>query len=300
MSAIRTASVTITAEQRTNMLVYWELYERVHEEITATTRKRAFDIPDFVPVMRAITPAQLEQSDRESRESVRRAIVDGEWAVWTARTRQEGARYATMGVGFTAWFELVTAFRGDMIDLIERELAGDADRRLRAIKGLDRYVDLALGAIGEGYLEAKQSIIEKQQSAIRELSTPVLQIVDRLVILPVVGMVDTERARQLTESLLQAVRDRRARVVIMDITGVPIVDSKVANHLVQTVDAARLMGADVIVTGISPEIAQTLVTIGADLDGVQTLGDLQGGFDEAARRLGLRLVPVATGATVRA
>ncbi len=96
--------------------------------------------------------------------------------------------------------------------------------------------------------------------------------------------VDTQRARNLTEQLLDAIRARRAKVVVMDITGVPIVDSKVANHFAQTVEAARLMGATVILTGISPEIAQTLVTIGAELPGVRTLADLQAGL-EAAHKL---------------
>lgn len=293
MSLFVSLSARISPEQQAHLLAFWNVYERVHVEVSAVTRQRALEIPEFVPVLRALTPAQLDESDRVGFQSARGAVVDGKWDAWWQKTRQEGVQYATMGVGFTAWFDLVTTFRLVMLDLLERECP-EPTARLSAIKGLDRYVDLALAAIGEGYLEAKQSIIEKQQTAIRELSTPVLQLVERLVILPVVGLVDTERARQLTESLLGAVRDRRARVVIMDITGVPIVDSKVANHFVQTVDAARLMGAEVIVTGISPEIAQTLVTIGADLESVQTLGDLEGGFEEATRRLGLRMVPVAT------
>jgi rsbT co-antagonist protein RsbR len=122
----------------------------------------------------------------------------------------------------------------------------------------------------------------------------VLQVREQLLILPIVGMIDALRARQLTEGLLRAIRDNRARVVVIDITGVPAVDSAVANHLVQTVDASRLMGATVIVTGLSPEIAQTLVTIGVDLTKMNTVGDLQGGIEEAERLLGYQVIKTAT------
>jgi rsbT co-antagonist protein RsbR len=151
------------------------------------------------------------------------------------------------------------------------------------IGAMDRTIDMAMSTIGAGNLSTKEQIIAEQQEAIRELSTPVLQVRDGLLILPLVGVVDTARARQLTESLLVAIRDRRASVAVIDITGVPIVDSKVANHLVQTVRAAPLMGADVVVTGSSAEIAQTLVAIGADLGDINTLVDLQSGSEAASR-----------------
>jgi rsbT co-antagonist protein RsbR len=131
--------------------------------------------------------------------------------------------------------------------------------------------------------------IERQQAAIRELSTPVLQVRPRLLMLPIVGVIDSQRAKQLTDSLLRAVRANRAKVVVMDITGVAAVDSKVANHLIQTVAAARLMGATVIVTGLSAEVAQALVALGVDLTKLNTVGDLQGGLEEAERMLGYKV-----------
>jgi rsbT co-antagonist protein RsbR len=126
--------------------------------------------------------------------------------------------------------------------------------------------------------------------AIRVLSTPVLQVRERLLILPIIGVIDPQRARQLTEQLLRGIRTNRAKVVVIDITGVPVMDENVANHLVQTVEAARLLGATVIITGLSPEIAQTLVTIGVDLGKMNTVGDLQGGIEEAERGLGYKVV----------
>ena len=146
--------------------------------------------------------------------------------------------------------------------------------------------------VAVGFVQERERVIREQQEAIRELSTPVLPVRERLLILPIIGLIDRQRARQLTEQLLYAIRTNRAKVVVMDITGVPAMDSNVANHLVQTVEASRLLGATVIVTGLSPEIAQTLVTIGVDLRTMHTVGDLQGGIEEAERLLGLEVVPV--------
>jgi rsbT co-antagonist protein RsbR len=121
----------------------------------------------------------------------------------------------------------------------------------------------------------------------------VLQVRERLLILPIIGVIDPQRARQLTEQLLRGIRSNRAKVVVIDITGVAAMDATVANHLVQTVEASRLLGATVIVTGLSPEIAQTIVNIGVDLGKMNTVGDLQGGIEQAERLLGYKVVPLA-------
>jgi rsbT co-antagonist protein RsbR len=158
---------------------------------------------------------------------------------------------------------------------------------------LDAYEPAAnriANTVGVSFVQERERIIRQQQEAIRELSTPVLQVRERLLILPIIGVIDPQRARQLTEQLLRGIRANRAKVVVIDITGVPSVDSTVANHLVQTVDASRLMGATVIVTGLSSELAQTLVTIGVDLSKMKTVGDLQGGIEEAERLLGYKVM----------
>ena len=142
--------------------------------------------------------------------------------------------------------------------------------------------------VGVSFVEERERVIREQQEAIRELSTPVLQVRERLLILPIIGMLDTQRARQLTEQLLCAIQSSRAKVVVIDITGVAAIDRTVANHIVQTVEAARLMGASTIITGLSSEIAQTLVDLGVDLRMMRTVGDLQGGLEEAERLIGLR------------
>jgi rsbT co-antagonist protein RsbR len=150
-----------------------------------------------------------------------------------------------------------------------------------------------LNTVAVGFVQERERVIREQQEAIRVLSTPVLQVRERLLILPIIGVIDPQRARQLTEQLLRGIRTNRAKVVVIDITGVPVMDANVANHLVQTVEAARLLGAMVIITGLSPEIAQTLVTIGVDLGKMNTVGDLQGGIEEAERLLGYKVVPLS-------
>ena len=137
--------------------------------------------------------------------------------------------------------------------------------------------------VGVSFVEERERVIREQQHAIRELSTPVLQVRDRLLILPIIGVLDSQRARQLTEQLLGAIQKNRAKVVVIDITGVATIDVAVANHLVLTVEASRLMGASAIITGLSSEIAQTLVDLGVDLGMMRTVGDLQGGLEEAER-----------------
>ena len=154
---------------------------------------------------------------------------------------------------------------------------------------LDAYEPAAnriANTVAVSFVQERERIIRQQQEAIRELSTPVLQVRERILILPIIGILDEQRANQLTEQLLAGIRSHRAKVVVIDITGVPDMDASVANHLVQTVDASRLMGASVILTGLSPEIAQTLVTIGVDLGKMNTVGDLQGGVEQAERLLG--------------
>jgi rsbT co-antagonist protein RsbR len=140
--------------------------------------------------------------------------------------------------------------------------------------------------VGVSFVEERERVIGAQQESIRELSTPVLQVRDHLLILPIIGVLDSQRARQLTEQLLGGIQSNRAKVVVIDITGVATIDETVANHLVQAVEASRLMGASAIITGLSSKIAQTLVDLGVDLSMMRTVGDLQGGLEEAERLIG--------------
>ena len=169
----------------------------------------------------------------------------------------------------------------------------DADLLDRILDAYEPAANRIAVTVGVSFVEERERVIREQQESIRELSTPVLQVRERLLILPIIGVLDSQRARQLTEQLLSSIQSNRAKVVVIDITGVATIDVTVANHLVQTVEAARLMGASAIITGLSSKIAQTLVDLGVDLSMMKTVGDLQGGLEEAERLLGYRTLEEA-------
>jgi rsbT co-antagonist protein RsbR len=281
----------VGAEQQAAMREFWQVTEPHRQAIADEARAELGKIPFVAVYLKTMTREQQAEQEKRSNELQRRALVEGDWAPYVADLRAQAEGFARAGIPFSAWLPLFTLSREIVRRTLVPEIERQGARALRALDGLNYFLDLAISELGQAYLETKEKLIGQQQAAIRELSTPILQLSEGLLILPVVGLVDTQRARHLTETLLVAIRNRRARAVVMDITGVPVVDSKVANHLVQACEAARLMGAQVILTGISPEIAQALVTIGAELHGARTLADLQSGIEEANRILARRTVP---------
>ena len=194
-----------------------------------------------------------------------------------------------------SWHLAAYRFYMDAVATCLSEATGDVGDARAMYRALRKVVFLDLSLAIDSYVFDRDRTIRSQQRELEELSTPVLQLRPGLLILPIIGMLDSRRAQQLTEQLLQAIRTRRGKVVVLDVTGVAAVDSRVANHLIQTVDAARLMGATAIVTGVSPEVAQSLVGLGIGLGNVTTVADLQGGIDEADRLLGLQVVRVDDG-----
>ena len=275
----------VSAEQQAAMRAFWHATDPYRKAIAEEARVEMGKIPFIAAYLRSMTSAQQAEQEKQNDERQRLALVDGDWVPYITDLRAQAEAFARAGIPFTAWLPLFTLSR----EIVQRKLLLQLEQQraptLRALDGMNYLLDLAVSELGQAYLDTKEKLISQQQMAIRELSTPILQLTEGLLMLPVVGLVDTQRARHLTETLLVAIRNRRARVVVMDITGVPVVDSKVANHLVQACEAARLMGAQVILTGISPEIAQALVTIGAELHGARTLADLQSGIEEANRLL---------------
>jgi rsbT co-antagonist protein RsbR len=219
------------------------------------------------------------------------SMVQSEYGLAYATQRLElGLIYSRAGlelpVFLGAFHQLLRVIGSAVIHRNEKS-AMEAFQNFMSLK---KVAFMDLGIIVDVLVYERQRLIRQQQDAIRELSTPVLQIRDRMLLLPIIGVIDTHRARMITENLLTSIRNNRAKVVVMDVTGVATIDSKVANHLLQTVTAARLMGAAVIVTGLSADVAQSLVALGIDLGKLRTIGDLQGGLEEAEQMLGYRLV----------
>ena len=135
----------------------------------------------------------------------------------------------------------------------------------------------------QAQLEEKVRLLEAQQAAIHELSTPVIQVWEGVLMLPLIGVVDSSRARQIMETLLTRIVETQSEIVILDISGVPLVDMAVANHLIKTVQAAQMLGARGIVTGLSPKVAQTVVELGVELTGITTRANLRAGLEMALK-----------------
>jgi rsbT co-antagonist protein RsbR len=140
------------------------------------------------------------------------------------------------------------------------------------------------------FVEYRENMIKQQAKAIDELSTPVIQLWDGILALPLIGTIDSARAKQIMENLLNEIVKTKSSEVVIDITGVPIVDTGVASRLMRTVEAARLLGAECILTGISPIIAQTLVTVGINLSSIQTRATLKNGLESALNSLNMRVI----------
>jgi len=250
-------------------------------------------------LLRVMTADEIFSEVTEVYDNYVDALETGSIETLQAYARDLSERIIRRGVETHEVLGIVLLLR----DILGRSLLlnYDHDRGLlrRILDAYEPAANRIAVTVGVSFVEERERVIREQQEAIRELSTPVLQVRDRLLIVPIIGAVDSGRARQLTEQLLGAVQQNRARVVVIDITGVVSVDVTVANHLVQTVEAARLMGASCVVTGLSSGIAQTLVDLGVDLGMMNTVGDLQGGLEEAERLLEHRpAIGEATGDSV--
>jgi anti-anti-sigma factor len=137
----------------------------------------------------------------------------------------------------------------------------------------------------EHRIQLQEQMIAAQQSALRELSTPLIPITDSVVVMPLIGQMDDSRSQQVMETLLHGITVQRARIAILDITGVPEVDSQTARALVQVAQAAQLLGAQIILTGIRPDVAHSLVSLQIELPNIATHSSLQEGISSATRRL---------------
>jgi rsbT co-antagonist protein RsbR len=197
-----------------------------------------------------------------------------------------GAIHERIGLPVKSYLGMYNFYLRAVSNRLSEAYQDQPERGRVTFLSLMKLTFLDIGLAIDTYINSRERTIREQQEAIQELPTPVLPFREGMLLVPIIGLIDTHRARLLTEQLLGAVRDNRAKVVVMDITGVQAIDSKVANHMVQTVEAARLMGAIVIVAGVSPEIAQTMVTLGIDLGRMSTVGDLQSGIERAEEILG--------------
>jgi rsbT co-antagonist protein RsbR len=181
----------------------------------------------------------------------------------------------------------IFSLKRTLFDVLKEESAGDAlqfaDNVWQATLLLDK---LGLYTI-KSYQKTREEVINRQQQELLELSTPVVKLWDGILALPMIGTLDSARTQVVMESLLQKIVETESQIAIIDITGVPTVDTLVAQHLLKTVTALRLMGADCIISGVRPQIAQTIVHLGVDLQGVTTKANLADALALALKRSGI-------------
>ena len=180
----------------------------------------------------------------------------------------------------------VFSLKQPLFNLAQQRVGQDGKRLADMLWDLTLILDKLGLYTTEVYQESREGVIHRQQQELMELSTPVVQLWDEVLALPLIGTLDSARTQVVMENLLQRVVETGARIAIIDITGVPMVDTLVAQHLMKTVAATRLMGADCIISGIRPQIAQTIVHLGVNLNDIVTKATLADAFQVALTRLG--------------
>ncbi|SFD18710.1 rsbT co-antagonist protein RsbR [Tropicimonas isoalkanivorans] len=273
---------------------------------------------DFTGIVEEWLGTQVEEgvkrsdlfSDAESRAQnaellknfaavIRGGMVDGDFnlddAAWEdlrAVLADVTKERVSRGVTPTEMATFVLALKSPLFSRLQDKLADDPDALIEDVMLVTRLVDAFAIHTNEIFIEEREQIIERQREEMMELSTPVVELWDRVLTLPLIGTLDSARAQEVMENLLQTILERQAEVVILDITGVGTVDTQVAQHLLRAAAAVRLMGADCIISGISPMIAQTMVQLGIDVGTVKTRSSIRTALADALTAVGYRIETV--------
>lgn len=206
--------------------------------------------------------------------------------VLSALSRSRAAQGQT--AGDTSVF--VLALKKPLLSALQTRMdGGDSAQLMSAFWGLTKLVDSMAQFTATTFQHAREEIINRQQEELLELSTPVVKLWEGVLAVPMIGTLDSNRTQIVMETLLQKIVETGSELAIIDITGVPTVDTLVAQHLLKTVTAIRLMGADCIISGIRPQIAQTIVHLGIDLQGITTKASLADALSLALQRTGWRV-----------
>jgi len=263
------------------------LQDWVQAQMTAVTAR-----PDLMQ------KAELEDQSRGMLQAFKHALASGDTGD-TKGSAWQGVRdilasisqsRARQGFSPSETATFVFSIKEPIFARLQRDLAKDPAALTAETWLINVLIDkLALQTI-EVFQKGREDVISRQQRTMLELSTPVVELWEGILALPLIGTLDSERTQLVMESLLTRIVETGAAIAIIDITGVPTVDTLVAQHLLKTVAAARLMGADCLISGIRPQIAQTIVHLGVELGDVTSKATLAGAFAVALKRTGLAIV----------
>jgi len=267
-------------------------YETILESWIAEQRRSATARPDLISDSdRARQSSEVLSTLLEGLDSGSLDVSGPAWEHMRATLRGISLSRGRLGFSPTETVLFILSLKEPLFDSLQ-EL--DPSDRAEAILELNKLVDRFTLFTSEVYQQGREEVILRQQQEVLELSTPVVRLWQGILTLPLIGTLDSERTQVVMESLLQAIVDTGSTIAIIDITGVQTVDTKVAQHLIQTVAAARLMGADCMISGIRPQIAQTIIHLGITLPDIVTKATLADAFLAALDRLGRRVVATDT------
>ena len=277
---------TVLAKYQKELLAEW-----VQSQLAATTLRADLmkegelreQSREFLALLRtALESGDLEKLDTPAWSAVREYLSN------ISRSR------ALQGFGPSETATFVLSLKQVLFDRLRSEVTQDAHALGDELWTTTIVLDKLALFTTEVFLKSRETVIQSQQRELLELSTPVVELWQDILALPLIGTLDSERTQVVMESLLQKIVETGATIAIIDITGVPTVDTLVAQHLLKTVAAARLMGADCIISGIRPQIAQTIVHLGVDLSAVTTKATLADAFMVALRRTQAKMPQGAT------
>lgn len=214
------------------------------------------------------------------------SLEDDAWEDLRAVLSDVSKERVGRGVTPTEMATFVLALKAPLFKRLEAMPGVEGGKLVREVLMVTRLVDAFAIYTNEIFIGERDQIIERQRQEMLELSTPVVELWDRVLTLPLIGTLDSVRAQEVMENLLQTILERQAEVVIMDITGVGTVDTQVAQHLLRAAAAVRLMGAECIISGISPMIAQTMVQLGIDVGTVSTRCSIRAALSDALQKVG--------------
>ncbi len=278
-----------------------EIISRNHERIRAdwiNDMTRSVQRSDLISTVeldeqtRALLNAIVQGTSSAEPENVAGAA----WSPARELLQDISASRARQGFTPTETATFVLSLKQPLFMAIRRELSNSQDAMFDAIWIATLLLDRLALLTAETSMATREELISRQQQELLELSTPVVKLWDGILALPIIGTLDSSRTQVVMEELLQTVVATNSKVAIIDITGVPTVDTLVAQHLLKTITAARLMGAECIISGVRPQIAQTIVHLGINLEDVITKAKLSDAFALALQKSGRAVVKVARGA----
>ena len=264
------------------------LPEWVELQLTSVTSR-----PDL------LNPSQVRDQSQRFLAEVRSALdadaserIDAQsWEKTRALLSDLSSERASLGFTPSETATFVLSLKQPLLQRMRRELRGDPERLADEIWTISALLDQLALFTTEVFQRSREGVISRQQQEMMELSTPVVELWEGILALPLIGTLDSARTQVVMESLLERIVTTGSRLAIIDITGVPTVDTLVAQHLLKTVAAARLMGAECIISGIRPQIAQTIVHLGVNLSDVTTKSSLADAFAIALDRTNRMVAP---------